>query len=321
MDESTGTIAKRLEKIGLPNTVEYRRAYRELIVTTPNIGDGLSGAILFDETVHQSTRNGVPFIEALEKAVVIPGIKVDEGAVDLAGFPGEKITLGLDQLRERLADYRRMRLRFAKWRAVITIGKDIPSDGCIHANTQDLARYAALCQEADIVPIVEPEVLMDGDHDIDRCFQVTQTVLKALFAQLADQRVDLRALILKPNMVLPSLGSQKQVGIDEAASATITCLLSAVPVTVPGIAFLSGGQSPELATARLNAMHALYGKLLPWSLTFSFSRAIQDPVMDYWKGKDENVKMAQQLLYERILLNSQAREGEYSPESEKAQAV
>jgi fructose-bisphosphate aldolase class I len=321
MDESTGTIAKRLEKVGLPNTLEYRRAYRELIVTTPGIGDGLGGAILYDETVHQSTRNGVPFIEALEKAGVIPGIKVDEGAVELAGFPDEKITLGLDQLRERLADYRRMRLRFAKWRAVITIGNDIPSEGCIHANTQDLARYAALCQEADIVPIVEPEVLMDGDHDIDRCFQVTQDVLKALFVQLAEQRVDLRGLILKPNMVLPSLGSQKQVGIDEAASATITCLLSAVPVIVPGIAFLSGGQSPELATARLNAMHVLYGKLLPWALTFSYSRAIQDPVLDCWRGKDENVETAQRILHERILMNSLARKGEYSPEKEKEYAV
>ena len=321
MDESTGTIAKRLEKVGLPNTLEYRRAYRELIVTTPGIGDGLGGAILYDETVHQSTRNGVPFIEALEKAGVIPGIKVDEGAVELAGFPGEKITLGLDQLRERLADYRRMRLRFAKWRAVITIGNDIPSEGCIYANTQDLARYAALCQEADIVPIVEPEVLMDGDHDIDRCFSVTQNVLKALFAQLAEQRVDLRGLILKPNMVLPSLESQKQVGIDEAASATITCLLSAVPVIVPGIAFLSGGQSPELATARLNAMHVLYGKLLPWAVTFSYSRAIQDPVLDYWKGKDENVETAQRILHERILMNSLARKGEYSPEKEKEYAA
>ena len=321
MDESTGTIGKRLEKVGLPNTLEYRRAYRELIVTTPGIGDGLSGAILFDETVHQSTRNGVPFIEALEKAGVIPGIKVDESTEELAGFPGERITLGLDNLRGRLADYRRMRLRFAKWRAVITIGNDIPSEGCIHANTHELARYAALCQEADIVPIVEPEVLMDGDHDIDRCFSVTQTVLKSLFDQLADQRVDLRGLILKPNMVLPSLKSAKQVSIDEGASATITCLLSAVPVTVPGIAFLSGGQSPEVATAHLNAMHVLYGKLLPWALTFSFSRAIQDPVLDYWKGKDENVEKAQQILHERIILSSLARKGEYTPEIEKAYAL
>jgi fructose-bisphosphate aldolase, class I len=321
MDESTGTIGKRLDKVGLPNTVEYRQAYRELIVTTPGIGDCLGGAIMYDETVHQSTRNGVPFIEVLEKAGVIPGVKVDESTTQLAGFPGEKITQGLDKLRERLADYRRMRLRFAKWRSVITIGKDIPSDGCIHANTQDLARYAALCQEADIVPIVEPEVVMDGDHDIDRCFSVTQSVIKSLFERLADQRVDLRGLILKPNMVLPSLTSQKQVGVDEAASATITCLLSAVPITVPGVAFLSGGQSPELATARLNAMHVLYGKLLPWALTFSFSRAIQDPVLDYWRGKEENVKKAQKILYERMLMNSLARKGEYSPEKEKEYAV
>jgi fructose-bisphosphate aldolase class I len=313
MDESLPTIGSRFEKEGIPNTEENRRAYRELIVTTPGIGQSLSGAILFDETVHQATKDGVPFITVLERAGVIPGIKVDEGTADLAGFPGEKITLGLDHLRQRLAAYHDMRLRFAKWRAVITIGPDIPSMGCIHANTHALARYAALCQEAGIVPIVEPEVLMDGRHDIDLCFAVTKNVLTQLFIELNDQRVDLRGLILKPNMVLPGNESTQQVSAEAVAKATVTCLLSTVPATVPGIAFLSGGQSPETAAEHLNAMHVLYGDILPWALTFSFSRAIQDPELHYWKGKEENTKQAQHLLYERIVLSSLARKGEYKP--------
>jgi fructose-bisphosphate aldolase, class I len=313
MDESIPTISSRFEKEGIPNTEEYRRAYRELIVTTPGIGQCLSGAILFDETVHQSTKDGVAFITVLEHAGVIPGIKVDEGTSDLAGFPGEKITLGLDHLRQRLNAYHDMRLRFAKWRAVITIGPDIPSMGCIHANTHALARYAALCQEAGIVPIVEPEVLMDGPHDIDLCFAVTKNVLTQLFIELNDQRVDLRGLILKPNMVLPGNESPRQVSVEAAAKATVTCLLSTVPATVSGVAFLSGGQSPEAATEHLNAMHVLYGDLLPWALTFSFSRAIQDPELHYWKGKEENTKQAQHILYERMMLSSLARKGEYKP--------
>jgi fructose-bisphosphate aldolase class I len=317
MDESMPTIGRRFDKEGIPNTEDNRRAYRELIVTTPGIGNCLSGAILFEETVHQSTKTGVPFIDVLERAGVIPGIKVDEGAVDMAGFPGEKITLGLDTLRERLAAYRDKRLRFAKWRAVIAIGPDIPSKGCIQANTQDLARYAALCQEAGIVPIVEPEVLMDGRHDIELCFAVTKSVLQELFMQLDNQRVDLRALILKPNMVLPGKDASKQDSIDEAARATVSCLLSTVPAAVPGIAFLSGGQSPQDATAHLNAMHVLFSGLLPWALTFSFSRAIQDPELHCWQGRAENVREAQQLLYDRMLLNSLARKGEYNPEMEK----
>jgi fructose-bisphosphate aldolase class I len=313
MDESLPTIGSRFEKEGIPNTEQNRRAYRELIVTTPGIGQCLSGAILFDETVHQATKDGVSFITVLERAGVIPGIKVDEGTTDLAGFPGEKITLGLDHLRQRLAAYHDMRLRFAKWRAVITIGPDIPSMGCIHANTHALARYAALCQEAGIVPIVEPEVLMDGRHDIDLCFAVTKNVLTQLFIELNDQRVDLRGLILKPNMVLPGNESTQQISAEAVAKATVTCLLSTVPATVPGIAFLSGGQSPEMATEHLNAMHVLYGDILPWALTFSFSRAIQDPELHFWKGKEENTKQAQHLLYERIVLSSLARKGEYKP--------
>jgi fructose-bisphosphate aldolase class I len=317
MDESMHTISGRFEKEGIPNTEENRRAYREIIVTTPGIGQCLSGAILFDETVHQSTKDGVPFITTLERAGVIPGIKVDEGTTELAGFPGEKITIGLDHLRERLAAYHDMRLRFAKWRAVITIGPDIPSMGCIHANTHALARYAALCQEAGLVPIVEPEVLMDGPHDIDLCFAVTKNVLTQLFIELNDQRVDLRGLILKPNMVLPGNESVRQVSAEAVAKATVTCLLSTVPTTVPGIAFLSGGQSPEVATEHLNAMHVLYGDILPWALTFSFSRAIQDPELHYWKGKEENRAHAQHILYERMLLNSLARKGEYKGVLEK----
>jgi fructose-bisphosphate aldolase, class I len=317
MDESMPTIGHRFEKEGIPNTEANRQAYRELIVTTPGIGQCLSGAILFDETIHQSTKTGVPFITVLERAGVIPGIKVDEGTADLAGFPGEKITLGLDHLRERLSAYHDMRLRFAKWRAVITIGPDIPSMGCIHANTHALARYAALCQEAGLVPIVEPEVLMDGRHDIDLCFAVTQNVLTQLFTELNDQRVDLRGLILKPNMVVPGNESTRQVGAEAVAKATVTCLLSTVPRTVPGIAFLSGGQSPETATEHLNAMHVLYGDILPWALTFSFSRAIQDPELHYWKGKEENIRGAQHILYERMLLGTLARKGEYKPVMEK----
>lgn len=317
MDESMATISQRFEREGIANTEENRRAYRELIVTTPGIGQCLSGAILFDETIHQSTRDGVSFVTILERAGVIPGIKVDEGTTDLAGFPGEKITLGLDRLRERLSAYHDMRLRFAKWRAVIKIGPDIPSQGCIHANVHALARYAALCQEAGLVPIVEPEVLMDGRHDIDLCFTVTRNVLTQLFTELNDQRVDLRGLLLKPNMVLPGKDSTHQVGVESVAKATVTCLLSAVPEIVPGIAFLSGGQSPEAATEHLNAMHVLYRDLLPWTLTFSFSRAIQDPELHFWKGKEENREGAQHILFERIMLNSLARKGEYKPVLEK----
>ena len=317
MDESMATISHRFEKEGIDNTEDNRRAYRELILTTPGIGQCLSGAILFDETIHQSTKDGVPFITVLERAGVIPGIKVDEGTTDLAGFPGEKITLGLDRLRERLSAYHDMRLRFAKWRAVISIGPDIPSQGCIHANMHALARYAALCQEAGLVPIVEPEVLMDGRHDIELCFAVTRNVLSHLITELNDQRVDLSGLLLKPNMVLPGSESTHPVGAEAVAKATVTCLLTAVPESVPGIAFLSGGQSPEAATEHLNAMHVLYRDLLPWALTFSFSRAIQDPELHYWKGKDENREGAQHILYERIMLNSLARKGEYKPVMEK----
>jgi fructose-bisphosphate aldolase class I len=317
MDESIPTCNKRFEEAGIPTTIEYRRKYRQMIVTTPNFGKVISGAILFDETIHQSTDEGVPFIEMLQKAGVVPGIKVDEGTTDLAGFPGEKITMGLDGLKERLAEYYKMGARFAKWRAVITIGSTIPTRGCIDANTHALARYAALCQEAGIVPIVEPEVLMDGTHDLKRCFDVTAKTQHSLFDQLFAQNVNLNWVILKPNMVLPGLSNAKKASIDKVAEATVNCLLQSVPPAVPGVAFLSGGQSAEEATAHLNAMHVKYRGKLPWALTFSFARAIQQPALEIWKGKDENVEAAQKMLYFRASLDNAARAGEYTPDMEK----
>jgi fructose-bisphosphate aldolase class I len=258
-----------------------------------------------------------PFIDVLVKAGIIPGIKLDEGAKDMAAFAGEKITEGLDGLRERLAEYAKAGLKFAKWRAVITIAEGLPTEGSIYANAYVLARYAALCQEAGIVPIVEPEVLMDGDHTIERCFEVTQRVLHIVFEVLISQRVYLEGMILKPNMILPGLDCQEQVDARHVADETIKCLLRCVPAAVPGIAFLSGGQPGKAATAHLNAMHVKYKGKLPWALTFSFARAVQQPAMEYWMGKDENVARAQQLLYHRVSLNNAARRGEYTEAMEK----
>lgn len=317
MDESTSTCNKRFAEAGIPQTIEYRRAYRELIVTTPKLGECLSGAILYDETIYQATKDGVLFIDKLKEAGIIPGIKTDEGTINLAGFPGEKITAGLDGLDERLAKYYQLGARFAKWRAVITIGDTIPTRGAIEANMHTLARYAAMCQQAGIVPIVEPEVLMDGAHTLEKCFEVTRNVQHELFNQLFNQNVDLEALVLKPNMVIPGTDAVKHASIDEVAHATVTCLLETVPAAVPGIAFLSGGQSPEEATSHLNAMHKLYKGKMPWGLTFSFARAIQQPVMDLWRGKDENVEKAQKMLYFRASLDNAARRGEYTPAMEK----
>ncbi|HEY8780703.1 MAG TPA: class I fructose-bisphosphate aldolase [Mucilaginibacter sp.] len=316
MDESTHTINKRFEEVGIPQTIEDHRAYRELIVTTPGLGKCISGAILYDETIYQATKNGVLFVDVLKKAGIIPGIKVDEGTTDLAGFPGEKITVGLDGLPQRLAKYYSLGARFAKWRAVIAISSVIPTMGCIEANMHALARYAAMCQKAGLVPIVEPEVLMDGSHNLKKCFDVTEKVQHVLFDQLFAQNVNLQHVILKPNMILPGLSSPKQADIDTVAEATVTCLLQSVPAAVPGVAFLSGGQSPEMATAHLNAMHVRYKGKLPWALTFSFARAIQEPAMAIWKGKDENVKAAQQMLYHRASLDNAARRGEYDPSME-----
>lgn len=314
MDESTPTCDKRFAAHGIPKTEEYRRTYRELLITTPGLGDSISGAILFDETIRQKKKDGTPFIKVLEDAGIIPGIKVDMGATDMAAHPGEKITEGLDGLRSRLAEYAQMGARFAKWRAVVTIGEKTPTRSSIEGNAHALARYAALCQEVNIVPIVEPEVFMDGDHSLDRCFEVTKEVLHLVFQQLHNQRVILEGMILKPNMVLPGLTCKKQVSVDEVAAATVRCLLQTVPAAVPGIAFLSGGQSAELASARLNAMNIRFKTIAPWALSFSFARAIQQPALEIWQGKEANATKAQQALSHRANSNRKARKGEYTNE-------
>ncbi len=311
MDESTGTCDKRFAALGIAQTVEMRRAYRDMIVTTPHLGDAISGAILFDETIRQQTLAGRPFARALEDAGIIPGIKVDAGAKALAAHPDELVTEGLDGLRERLADYAALGARFAKWRVVIAIGGATPSRGCIEANAHALARYAGLCQEAGLVPIVEPEVLMDGDHSLERCAAVTQAVLHAVFDQLDTQRVMLEGMLLKPNMVLPGAAAIDQSTVDNIADATVECFLRAVPAAVPGIAFLSGGQSAELASARLNAMNARFESRLPWALAFSFARAIQQPALEVWRGAAANVAAAQQALFHRADCNRAARRGRY----------
>lgn len=311
MDESYPTCNKRFAQLGIPETAELRRDYREMIVTTAGLNESISGAILFDETVHQQLRDGSSFIKVLTDNGIIPGIKVDGGTVLMAGHPGEKITEGLDNLRVRLEEYSKMGLRFAKWRAVITIGKGIPTQACIEANAHALARYATLCQEVGIVPIVEPEVLMDGDHTMERCFEVTEQVLHTVFNQLYTQGVILEGMILKPNMIVPGLDCPTQESIDEIANATIKCLLNTVPAAVPGIAFLSGGQSPELASAHLNAMNVQFKSKLPWEVSFSFGRAIQQPALEIWHGEYANVLAAQQALNHRANCNLAARRGEY----------
>ena len=312
MDESNSTCNKRFARLGIPQTVEARRVYRELIVTASCLGECISGVILYDETVRQQKKVGTPFVKVITDAGIIPGIKVDTGAKEMAGFPGEKITEGLDGLRARLKEYSQMGAHFAKWRAVITVGDGIPSRGCIEANAQALARYAALCQEARLVPVVEPEVLMDGGHTLERCCQATGEVLRTVFNQLYTQRVMLEGMILKPNMVLPGLSCPRQGDVDEVADATVRCLLQAVPAAVPGIAFLSGGQSGELASARLNAMNVRFKARLPWALAFSFARAIQQPALEIWQGKEAQVLAAQQALFHRAKCNRAARRGEYN---------
>ena len=317
MDESNPTCNKRFASLGIPQTEEARRAYREWIVTTPGLGECISGAILYDETIRQQKNDGTPIVKAIANAGIIPGIKVDTGAKEMAGHPGEKITEGLDGLRERLAEYSQLGARFAKWRAVIAVDDRIPSRGCIEANAHALARYAALCQEAGLVPIVEPEVLMDGAHTLGRCCAVTEEVLRAVFIELFAQRVMLEGVILKPNMVLPGLTCPKQAALDEVADATVRCLLRAVPAAVPGIAFLSGGQSAELASARLNAMNVRFKSRLPWALAFSFARAIQQPALEIWRGEAANVQAAQKALYHRARCNQAARRGEYDAAMER----
>jgi fructose-bisphosphate aldolase class I len=311
MDESNLTCNKRFAALGIPQTEEARRAYRELIVTTPCLGECISGLILYDETIRQTKKDGTPFLKIIVAAGIIPGIKVDTGAKDMAGHSGEKVTEGLDGLRDRLKEYAQMGARFAKWRAVITIGLGIPSRGCVEANAQALARYAALCQEAGLVPVVEPEVLMDGDHPLERCFALTEEVLRMVFDELYAQQVMLEGLILKPNMVLPGLTCPEQETVNEVADATVKCLLRAVPAAVPGIAFLSGGQSGELASARLNAMNVRFRGRLPWALAFSFARAIQQPALEIWRGQEAHVQLAQHALFYRAKCNRMARRGEY----------
>jgi fructose-bisphosphate aldolase class I len=312
MDESNPTCNKRFAKLGIAQTVVSRRAYRELILTTPDLGENISGVILYDETIRQRRIDGTPFLKVLADAGIIPGIKVDTGAKDLAGHPGEKITEGLDGLRARLADYFQMGARFAKWRAVLSLGEGIPSRSCIEANAHALARYAALCQEAGLVPVVEPEVLMEGGHPLERCRAVTEEVLRNVFIQLNCQRVLLEGMILKPNMVLPGLKCPTQESVDTVADVTMKALLHTVPAAVAGIAFLSGGQSAQLASARLNSLNLRLPSRRPWALAFSFARAIQQPALEIWQGKEANVKAAQRALLERARCNRAARRGEYS---------
>jgi fructose-bisphosphate aldolase class I len=312
MDESHPTCNKRFAKLGIPLTVEARRDYRELLITTPGLSESISGAILYNETIRQQKKDGTPFVEILNDAGIIPGIKVDTGAKRMAAHPGEQITEGLDDLRDRLAEYYEMGARFAKWRAVITIGDGIPSRSCIEANAHALARYAALCQEAGMVPIVEPEVLMDGAHTLEQCHAVTEDVLRTVFIQLNAQRVLLEGMLLKVNMVLSGLNCTPQATEEEVANVTVKSLWRTVPAAVPGIVFLSGGQSPERASERLNTMNHRFKSQLPWALSFSYGRAIQQPALDIWRGKETNIKAAQQALLHRAQCNRLARRGEYT---------
>jgi fructose-bisphosphate aldolase class I len=315
-DESTGTIEKRFDQIGVESTEPNRRAYRQMLFTTPGIGDHISGAILYDETIRQSADDGTPFPEVLEKAGVIPGIKVDTGAKPLAFFASETITEGLDGLRERLAEYRELGARFAKWRATYTIGDDLPTEFAILANGHAMARYAGLCQEAGIAPIVEPEVLMDGGHDLDACETATGRALEVLFTQMLEHRVDLAGSLLKVNMVVPGKASPNQVDDAAIADATLRALSSYVPTDVPGVVFLSGGMSDEEATSRLNEMNRRGGA--PWELSFSYGRALQQPSLKAWSGKPENVEAGQAALAHRARMNGLARSGGWSPDLETA---
>ncbi len=317
IDESLPTIKKRFDTIEIESTEESRRSYRELLITASGSEEFISGMILFDETLRQGTRDGVPFPEIMVGRGIMPGIKVDKGAKDLAGHPGEKVTEGLDGLRERLSEYRGLGARFAKWRAVITIGDHIPSNACIEANAHALARYAALCQEAGIVPMVEPEVLMDADNDIDVCYWATEKTLRSVFSALGNQGVALEYTILKTNMAVSGKKCATQAGVREVADKTVRCLLNTVPAALAGIVFLSGGQSATLATAHLNDMNQRYNNL-PWPLSFSYGRALQEPCLKTWSGKAENYDAAQAALLHREKCNSLACLGQYSDALEKA---
>jgi fructose-bisphosphate aldolase class I len=309
-DESFPTIQKRFDQINVPSTEETRRDYRQMLFTTSDIEKHISGVILFDETLRQSTQDGKPLAGVLESKGITPGIKVDKGAKPMAGFPMETVTEGLDGLRERLIEFDRLGARFAKWRAVFTIGLNKPTNACIHANAHALARYAALCQEVGLVPIVEPEVLMAGDHDIEKCEITTTAVLQSVYTELFRQRVFIEGTLLKPNMVTPGKNCARKASVAEVAEATVRCLERSVPAAVPGIVFLSGGQSPELASAHLNAMNVIGDH--PWELSFSFGRALQQPVLYAWKGQSANVAKAQEAFFHRATCNHAARSGNYS---------
>jgi len=315
-DESTPTMAKRLATIGLESTEARRRTYREMLFSTPGLGESISGVILFDETIRQRAADGTPFVEVLQRQGIIPGIKVDAGTKPLAGFPGEVVTEGLDGLRGRLAEYASLGARFAKWRAVIRIGDGLPSATCLEANAHALARYAALAQEAGLTPIVEPEVLMDGSHDLERCAEVTVMALRAVYDQLSRHRVVLEASLLKPNMVLPGADCPAAVSDGDIAARTVTALRQVVPAAVPGLVFLSGGQSDQQATSRLDALNKLGPQ--PWELSFSFGRALQGPVLRAWAGHDRNADAAQAALVQRAGLNGAARHGAYRRDMEAA---
>ncbi len=317
MDESNGTCNRRFAALGIDQTEEQRRRYRQLLVTTPGLGEHVAGAILYDETIRQTTDDGTPMPRALEDAGVLPGIKVDTGAKELAGHPGEQVTEGLDGLRDRLDEYRTLGARFAKWRAVISIGDDRPSRGCVEANAHALARYAALCQEAGITPIVEPEVLMEGDHGLRTCAAVTRRVLDRVFAELRAQRVDLAGIVLKPNMVLPGCDSDERPSPAEIARATVETLGEVVPPNVPGIAFLSSGQSDLDTTVRLDAMNRIFPNA-PWALTFSFGRALQRTALQAWGGDPTKVEDAQRRLRHRLRVNAAAARGAYDPRMDEA---
>jgi fructose-bisphosphate aldolase class I len=317
IDESTGTIAKRFKSINVENSEENRRAYREMLLTAPGLGQHISGAILFDETIRQSTRDGRTFVSVMEEAGIMPGIKVDTGAHPLAGHPGEKITEGLDGLRARLDEYRKLGARFAKWRAVITIGDTIPTSSCVDANAHALARYASLCQEAGIVPMVEPEVLMDGTHSLDDSFEVTEATLRSLFHQMYEQNVLLEGAILKASMVISGSEASDRAGVQDVAEATCQCLLNAVPAALAGVVFLSGGQSDEEATAHLDAMNKL--GTFPWPLSFSYGRALQAAALSVWgENISANTAAAQMRLAHRARMNGLAAKGEYDAGLEAA---
>ena len=315
-DESMGTIKRRFDSIKVESNDNNRRAYREMLFTTKGLEEAISGVILFDETIRTTASDGTPFAQLLAKKGILPGIKVDKGPVDIPGFPGEVVTEGLDGLRGRLKEYKELGAKFAKWRAVITIGDGIPTHNCLEANAHALARYAALCQEAAIVPIVEPEVLLDGGHTIERCQDVTEETLRITFGQLMKQRVHLEGMILKPSMVVSGKDNPRQAGVEEVAERTIRCLKRTVPAAVPGIAFLSGGQSAVSATEHLNAMNKMGS--LPWQVSFSYARALQDPALKAWKGEAANVAEAQKIFYHRAKMNSAARSGSYTKQMEAA---